>query len=185
MEYTRELLKELGLGENWSKQKVEVSEEEWNRIINMKIQEREEVKWNKKMEQRSKLRTYIKVKDKLEIEGYLKNKDVEGRRMMARIRSGTNKLRIETGRHIGLDKENRTCWFGCGKIEDEKHFLLECRMYDDFRRDLIKGVGEENFARREIEIMMGKEKEGETREAIIYIKKAMARRERILRFRNN
>jgi hypothetical protein len=36
-----------------------------------------------------------------------------------------------------------------------------------------------------MEVMMGKGKEEETREAITYIKRAMARRERILRFRNN
>merc|ERR1712228_1027268 len=98
----------------------------------------------KKMKHKPKLRTYRKVKDKLEVEGYLRNKDAEGRRMLARIRSGTNKLRIETGRHLGLDEGDRKCWFGCGKTEDEKHFLLECKRYDDFRNQLIRGVGEEN-----------------------------------------
>ena len=40
------------------------------------------------MKHKPKLRTYRKVKDKLEVEGYLRNKDAEGRRMLARIRSG-------------------------------------------------------------------------------------------------
>ena len=105
--------------------------------------------------------------------------------MLARIRLGTNKLRIETGRHTGLAEEDRKCWFGCGKAEDEKHFLLECKMYDDFRKQLIRRLGEGNYEGREMEVMMGKGKEEETREAITYIKRAMARRERILRFRNN
>ena len=183
--YTRELLDTLGLGAYWDKQKIDMSKDEWNRLITERIHKREEEDWKIKMKHKSKLRTYRKVKDKLEVEGYLRSKDVEGRRMLARIRSGTNKLRIETGRHTGLEADDRKCWFGCGKTEDERHFLLECKMYDDFRNELIRGVGEEKYKGREIEVMMGKGKEEETGEAIIYIKKAMARRERILRFRNN
>merc|ERR1712083_819348 len=92
---------------------------------------------------------------KEEVEGYLSSKHVEGRRMLARIRSGTNKLRIETGRHTGL-------------AEDEKHFLLECKMYDDFRKHLVRRIGEEKYEGRAMEVMMGKGKEEETREAITY-----------------
>ena len=183
--YTRELLETLGLGANWDKQKIDESKDEWNKIIKKRIHKREEEEWKRRMQHRPKLRTYRKVKDKLEVEGYLSSKDVEGRRMLARIRSGTNKLRIETGRHTGLAEEDRKCWFGCGKTEDEKHFLLECKMYDDFRKHLVRRIGEENYEGREMEVMMGKGKEEETREAITYIKRAMARRERILRFRNN
>jgi hypothetical protein len=58
-------------------------------------------------------------------------------------------------------------------------------MYDDFRKYLVRRIGEEKYEGREMEVMMGKGKEEETRKAITYIKRAMARRERILRFRNN
>ena len=46
------------------------------------------------------------------------------------LRGGTNKLRIETGRRVGESKEERVCNVClCEEVEDEKHFLLGCRMY--------------------------------------------------------
>ena len=52
--------------------------------------------------------------------------DEVGRKALARLRSGTNELRIETGRHEGLQRKYRIYWFGCGEVEDEKHFLKDC-----------------------------------------------------------
>ena len=36
---------------------------------------------------------------------------------------------IETGRHRGLEKEERICPFCPNKVEDEYHFLFECNTY--------------------------------------------------------
>ena len=99
---TRKLLIELGLGREWERQEVNGSREEWGVILNQKIQEREQQKWWRSVTLRLKLRTYRKVKKYLRFEEYLKSQDEKGRRAMARLRSGTNELRIETGRY---DKE--------------------------------------------------------------------------------
>ena len=48
-----------------------------------------------------------------------------GRKALARLRSGTNVLRIETERHEGLERGDRICWFGCEEVEDEQHLLKE------------------------------------------------------------
>ena len=45
---------------------------------------------------------------------------------------------IEKGRHLKpkVSKEMRSCPFCPNKVEDEKHFLLECPTYKHIRSDL-------------------------------------------------
>ena len=61
------------------------------------------------------------------------------RQSLAKFRCGSLPLLIESGRYQGLTLQERTCKF-CAKdqIEDEKHALLECDLYDDLRYDLLK-----------------------------------------------
>ena len=125
--HIEKLLRELELEEHWEKQEVEESESKWNAMLKIKLQKREERKWRKKVESMDKLRTYRTIKTELRSEEYLKIDDEEGRKQMARIRSGTNDLRIKTGRHEGLDRDVRKCWFGCDEVEDEEHFLMNAR----------------------------------------------------------
>ena len=94
----------------------------------------------------------------MSLDDYLEIEDEKGRKEMARIRSGTNELRIETGRYNDLRKEERRCWFGCDEIEDEEHFLLRCNMYEDIRRKTRNTIGEDIFRERGREIMLGKGK---------------------------
>ena len=42
---------------------------------------------------------------------YLVSENVKGRRKMTRFRGGTNRLRIEMGRHEGLEVRERVCEF--------------------------------------------------------------------------
>ena len=49
---------------------------------------------------------------------------------MCQFRSGVLPLRIETGRFNG-EALNRFC--NTGAIEDEKHFLFECSLYNNLR----------------------------------------------------
>lgn len=74
----------------------------------------------------------------------LNNRINEGRRMLTAMRSGTNGLRIETGRHYEckIPVQERTCWC-CGEgIEDEKHFVVQCNYYQDERLDLFQSITE-------------------------------------------
>ena len=61
------------------------------------------------MSERPKLRTYRKFKEELVFEEYLENEDIQGRKLMAKLRSGTNCLRIETGSREGLTSADRKC----------------------------------------------------------------------------
>ena len=109
--YTKKLLLDLELDDYWLKQEIDKNREQWNKLIHDKIQEREQKEWRQRALLKPKLRTYVKYKLILEEEKYLKNEDAIGRRMLARIRSGTNNLRIETGRYEKpkLLQEYRIC----------------------------------------------------------------------------
>ena len=132
------------------------------------------------MSERPKLRTYKKFKKELKMEEYLESEDSKGRRLMARLRSGTNNLRIETGRRNGLTSEERRCWFGCDDIEDEEHFLQKCWLYDDIRNDWVNEVGERALKQEGLALMTGTGSKSETKAAIKYINRAVAKRRRIL-----
>ena len=85
-----------------------------------------------------KLRTYRLFKTRLEFEPYL-NLPRHIRIQLARLRSSSHSLRIETGRY-SLPKptplEERLCLCpSCIEIEDETHFLITCRLWRGHYRD--------------------------------------------------
>ena len=82
----------------------------------------------------------MKYKKILKEEDYLKSDDSIGRRMLARIRSGTNNLRIETGRYERpkLAEEYRLCRVYKTETESEEHFLMRCTAYEEIRKELIR-----------------------------------------------
>ena len=183
--YTKSLLMELGLGEKWLNQAVSENGSEWNKLIEERIQQREERRWGKRIKEKPKLRTYRLVKTKLTFEEYLKTDDVKGRRLLTRLRSGTNFLRIETGRREGLNSGERNCWFGCDATEDERHFLMECHMYEDLREDFRLGEGEGKLRTMELGTMLGNCSKEMMDLVRTYVKRAEARRRRILDNKEN
>ena len=121
-----------------------------------------------------------KVKKERKFEEYLQSDDRKGRRLLAKLRSGTNFLRIETGRRKGLNREERVCWFGCNSVENERHFLLECQLYDDIREVVRDKIGEDKIRKHGLEIMLGKTSKGNLQHVLRYIRMAEARRRRTL-----
>ena len=134
-------------------QEIEETKTEWDKLIEGKIHLREEYLWNMRMKSKPKLRTYIKYKSSLEMEGYLKNEDATGRMMLARIRSGMNNLRIETGRYEKVAVKYRVCRLCNLGVEDEEHFLNVCKAYEDIREECIK-ENIFNLNNEEIKIVM-------------------------------
>ena len=88
------------------------------------------------------------MKSRLELEEYLLDDECRyGRYEMTKLRSGTNRLRIEKGRYEKnregkrLNPEERTCQVCMtGVTEDEKHFMLVCGAYDDIRKDMWRDI---------------------------------------------
>ena len=69
------------------------------------------------------------------IEGVQFDEDFKGRRLLSRLRSVTNNLRIETGRYEGRPVDDRICKSCNEGIEDEDHFLNKCNAYEEIMRD--------------------------------------------------
>ena len=88
----------------------------------------------------NKLRTYRTFKQSINPEAYVTS-DIPRthRRVLAQFRAGCLPIAIETGRYSRptIPLEERKCLF-CTQdvIEDEKHFLIHCNLYDDLRSEL-------------------------------------------------
>jgi len=89
------------------------------------------------------LRTYCLLKEKFTLEPYLlilhggwNDRAMEGRRILTRLRSGCNELRINTGRWESLPVAERICRLCAGAVQDERHFLLHCTFLDEERTKL-------------------------------------------------
>ena len=87
----------------------------------------------------NKLRTYSLFKTSLGYEQYLSEiQNVEQRTALTKLRLSNHQLMIEKGRHIGVEKDSRFCPFCPNKIENEKHFLMECNPFSTLRNELFQ-----------------------------------------------
>ena len=69
----------------------------------------------------------------------------ELRQVMAKLRGGIAELRVETGRWIGLEREDRICaQCGLREVENVEQFVLRC---DGLVRESKGSAGEKNGRR--------------------------------------
>ena len=88
--------------------------------------------------EKSKLRTYAIFKTSAGFEKYLYEvKNMATRTAVSKLRLSNHCLAIETGRYNNTDEPFRFCPFCPNKIENEFHFLAECRAYRYVRENLI------------------------------------------------
>ena len=95
--------------------------------------------WKKAVPKKPKLRTYYLFKETMDIENYIKyNLSSSERSAMAQFRFGILQLNIETGRFRNQALGERLCTL-CefNEIEDESHFLFQCRLYDELRSEWV------------------------------------------------
>ena len=62
------------------------------------------------------------------------------RKALSKLRVSDHKLYIEVGRHTKLYLSERICTFCNVDIEDEKHFLLKCTVYENLRKTLFDDI---------------------------------------------
>ena len=137
-------LLDLWTDESLIHQHEENTRDIWINIVFNKVQAVEQEQWLKAIDKKPKLRTYRTFKSKLELEPYLlSGTQKTARYLLTSIRTGTNKLRIETGRWKRPKEpvEERVCK-ACmsGAIEDEKHFVLDCKAYASLRHCMIDTI---------------------------------------------
>ena len=83
---------------------------------------------------------YRELKDDFSMSEYLKILHNEKlRNVVSKVRLSFHRLAIESGRHIGTERQNRKCIFcTTNDIEDEYHFVLICPRYSNLRMHYIK-----------------------------------------------
>ena len=93
------------------------------------------------LQPKGKLTFYNKIKIVYEKEKYLKIKNYENRQAISKLRLSAHPLLIETGRIMGLDRNDRICKF-CNqqKLEDEKHLIFECSKYNMLRETTFRKI---------------------------------------------
>ena len=89
-----------------------------------------------------KLRTYAIFKTIFQKEKYLSViQDVSIRKCFMSFRISSHKLEIERGRHKRLSVEKRVCIYcNSNTVEDEKHFIFECSLYDSLRQNFFTEI---------------------------------------------
>ena len=89
----------------------------------------------------AKLRTYSLLKLKPGFENYLSEiKSIKERTALTKFRLSNHLLMIEKGRHKDLDRTERFCPFCPKSIEDEIHFLLNCKTYQHLRCEFLENT---------------------------------------------
>ena len=89
----------------------------------------------------SKLRTYKLIKTNIGREIYLeKLENIQNRISFTKFRLSNHLLMIEKGRHNKIARDMRFCPFCPQKIEDEIHFLIECKCFETHRKELFDKI---------------------------------------------
>ena len=90
----------------------------------------------------SKMRTYITFKDDLSLEPYLTSKlSLQNKISFTKFRLSDTKLEIETGRSKNIPLIDRKCkQCTSGDVEDEFHFFMSCKYFDNERRELFDSI---------------------------------------------
>ena len=89
--------------------------------------------WNMSVYDSSKGLNYRIFKTKLEYEPYLNLLPFKYWHALCKFRTCNHKLPIETGRYIGLTRNERKCSCNDNKLGDEFHFLFECKHLCEIR----------------------------------------------------
>ena len=91
--------------------------------------------------ERSKLRTYAHMKKETGLESYIIHmKNIMDRTAITKIRLSNHELMIEKGRHQGLELKYRLCPFCENVLENEQHFLLDCKTFKIHRENFITEI---------------------------------------------
>lgn len=94
-----------------------------------------EDEWKLKTRSLPKFRTYVTFKQNAQLEPYITmNITKQERSLMAQFRCGILPLRVETGRYRNEPLHERYCVLcKSNSIEDEKHFIFQCKFYENNR----------------------------------------------------
>ena len=95
--------------------------------------------WHARLENSTRARFYINIAD-FKFQTYLDNLTImKFQQNLTRLRVSSHRLEVECGRWARPERtplDDRKCKL-CHKLEDEYHFILECPLYTDLRKQFI------------------------------------------------
>ncbi|RUM93187.1 MAG: hypothetical protein DSZ28_08770, partial [Thiothrix sp.] len=132
--------------------------------------------WHSKLESSERFRMYSSFKNVFKHEQYLHGISIKKfRDVFVRFRFGINEL-MTNRVHVRDKRDDLSCPFCRGEIENENHFLLHCKTYDDIRRTYLKNYAER--ARRiGCSLLIDGQEVDKTRKVAMYIYYAIRRRD--------
>lgn len=138
LQFIKQLLSLVGFEHVWKNQ-FTFNANKLQFAIQQKIMNEYVLFWkNKKSEKCSRLEFYSLITERYTIQAYLIYiSNINHRKALAKLRTSTHSLKIETGRHRGILRENRLC-NTCKVIEDELHFLDNCKKFNNIRKKLVE-----------------------------------------------
>ena len=115
----------------------QLTQDQLTRYIN-NIKNKYTTFWKHTLINSSKLSFLSSFKSEFKLEEYLSStKNPSHRRLLSKFRTSSHKLHIESGRYNKTPREQRLCEYcDTNEIEDEYHFTLSCKYYEQQRNDL-------------------------------------------------
>ena len=135
----KDLLDHTGFSEIWNSPNL-IRMETFIPLFKMRLIDNFIVELRIGLESSFSMTLYREINYTFELQSYLLQiHNSKQRQALSKLRLSSHGLLIETGRHIGIERQNRKCTFcNTNDIEDEYHFVLKCPLYNDIRSHYIK-----------------------------------------------
>ena len=133
----KNLLGSLGFNDVWIQQGVG-DEKLFMLVLKQRLNDNFMQTWNAELNQSTRALFYRSISN-FKYQDYLDVVTVKKfRNALARLRVSSHRLEVEVGRwnRQSVEYAERKCRI-CNKLEDEYHFIFECAIYEDLRRDYI------------------------------------------------
>ena len=136
--HVKHLLTIYGFGNVWEAHGVQ-NAKAFLEIFKQRVKDTFVQEWHSRLETSTRARTFIHI-TKFNYQPYLDIINVKKFQLsLSRLRLSSHKLEVEAGRWTKPEKtpfDNRKCIL-CNTLEDEFHFVLECGIYKDIRKQYI------------------------------------------------
>ena len=130
------------LGLEWRTRSTALSKPQWETKVDKIVADKFKEKWREECRNNKKLEVYTEHGGDFGPKKYLENFNIRSRDIMARLRSGSNELRIDEGRRLRLDRRERNCLLCRQETESTTHFLLKCPVLEKNRTLLKKKLND-------------------------------------------
>ena len=132
------MLYKYDLQTEWLGQSSDLSKTQWDSNIDTLVRDNFIKNWKLDCATNKKLELYVKLGGIFGFKDYLNSNNIRSRDILARLRSGSNTLRIDTGRRLKITRNERSCKLCKTETEDAEHFLFNCPLLSNNREALKK-----------------------------------------------